>query len=109
MSKDAAAHRSAIVLSVVLLLLVFLGNGCGSSTNAPPTPPIPPAPPTPLFPQTQLEGKCLPKFEVSLPIFGPAGSVPRVDAAAHPNLTVTMTEIDQPVLPQVSMSHAVPS
>ena len=99
MSKDAAGYRSAIVLSVVLLLLAFLGNGCGS-TNAPPTPPVPPAPPTPLFPQTQLLGKCLPKFEVSLPVFGPAGSVSRVDATAHPNLTVTMTEIDQPVLPQ---------
>ena len=38
-------------------------------------------------------------FAVSLPVFGPAGSVPRVDAAAHPRLTVTMKEMTQAVLP----------
>ena len=33
-------------------------------------------------------------------MFGPAGSVPRVDAASHPSLTVTMKETNQAVLPQ---------
>jgi FtsP/CotA-like multicopper oxidase with cupredoxin domain len=37
---------------------------------------------------------------VPLPVFGPAGSIPRVDAAEHYKLTVTMKEIDQAVLPQ---------
>ncbi|MEJ0002867.1 MAG: multicopper oxidase domain-containing protein [Pararobbsia sp.] len=47
----------------------------------------------------KLNGNCFPKFAVSLPVFGPAGPIPRVDAAAHPSLTVTMTEINQQVLP----------
>ena len=33
-------------------------------------------------------------------MFGPAGSIPRVSALAHPQLVVTMKEIDQAVLPQ---------
>ena len=75
--------------------------GCSSFRSFGPDPNPSPGPtPSPLFPQTKLDGNCLPKFVTSLPVFGPAGSVPRVDAAAHPNLTVTMKEIDQPVLPQ---------
>jgi spore coat protein A, manganese oxidase len=54
---------------------------------------------SPLVSQTQLKGNCFPKFAVALPVFGPA-STPRVDAAANPNLTITMKEIDQSVLPQ---------
>jgi spore coat protein A, manganese oxidase len=53
-----------------------------------------------LVQQTLLEPNCVPMFAVPLPVFGPAGSVPRVDAAAHPSLTVTMKEINQAVLPQ---------
>ncbi len=79
-------RRSAITLSVVSLLLI-LGSGCGVSNY---------------IPQTKLDGSCFPRFAVSLPVFGPAGSIPRVDAAAHTNLTVTMTEINQQVLPQGS-------
>ena len=54
---------------------------------------------SPLVPQTQLNGNCFPKFAVAMPVFGPAGT-PRVDGAANPNLTVTMKEVDQAVLPQ---------
>ncbi len=32
-------------------------------------------------------------------MFGPAGTIPRVDALSHNKLTVTMNEIDQAVLP----------
>lgn len=74
---------------MVSLLLMLFGSGCGTSTY---------------IPQTKLDGSCLPKFAVSLPVFGPAGSIPRVDAAGHPNLTVTMTETNQTVLPQGSFA-----
>jgi spore coat protein A, manganese oxidase len=47
----------------------------------------------------KLDGNCFPKFAVSLPVFEPAGSTPRMDAASHPNLMVAMTEINQQVLP----------
>ncbi|MER7468150.1 multicopper oxidase domain-containing protein [Streptomyces sp. NPDC097981] len=53
-----------------------------------------------LVPQTPLSGECIPQFVTLLPVFGPAGSTPRVDAATHRDLTVTMTETDQAVLPQ---------
>ena len=43
---------------------------------------------------------CVPQWAVPLPVFGPAGPIPRVNAAQFPNLTVTMKEIDQVVLPQ---------
>jgi len=33
-----------------------------------------------LVPQTALPGDCIPKFAVPMPVFGPAGSIPRVDA-----------------------------
>ncbi|WP_181799028.1 multicopper oxidase family protein [Kitasatospora acidiphila] len=50
--------------------------------------------------QTPLPGDCVPRFATALPVFGPAGSTPRVDAARHRDLTVTMAETDQAVLPQ---------
>jgi len=53
-----------------------------------------------LVPQTALDGNCIPKFAVPLPVFGPAGSIPRVDAGTHRKLIVTMKEVDQAVLPQ---------
>lgn len=55
-----------------------------------------------LVPQTALPGQCIPQFELPMPVFGPAGPIPRVDAGKHPALTVTMKEIDQAVLPQHS-------
>ena len=49
--------------------------------------------------QNALPGECIPQFAVALPVFGPAGPIPRVNAEWHPALTVTMKEIDQAVLP----------
>jgi spore coat protein A, manganese oxidase len=88
--KEFVAVRllgAATTLSVISLLLFFLGTARGSYASS-------------LVQQKALDGTCVPKFAVSLPVFGPAGSVPRVDAASHPSLTVTMNEIDQAVLPQ---------
>ena len=50
-----------------------------------------------LVPQTALPGQCIPQFQVPLPVFGPAG-IARVDAVQHPQLTVTMKEVNQSVL-----------
>src|SRR5215469_11448133 len=52
-----------------------------------------------LVPQTALPGKCIPKYVVQLPVFGPASSIPRLDTVSHDKITVTMKEIDQAVLP----------
>jgi len=64
-----------------------------------------------LVPQTALPGRCIPQFEVPMPVFGPAGTIPRVDAKKHPSLTVKMKEVDQQVLPPTSTpacgSHAL--
>ncbi len=91
-AKCRAPRRSGITSSVVSLLLMFLGTACSSYASS-------------LVDQKQLDGaNCVPKFAVSLPVFGPAGSVPRVEAAFHPSLTVTMEEINQAVLPQGSVS-----
>jgi spore coat protein A, manganese oxidase len=65
-------------------ILIFAGNS-GASV---------------LVPQTALPGECIPKYAVPLPVFGPAGAIPRVDAVQHPLLQVTMKEINQSVLPQ---------
>ncbi len=54
-------------------------------------------------PQTPLPGGCIPQFQVQLPVFGPAGSIPRVNTKQYPNLKVTMKEINQTVLPQVTI------
>lgn len=53
-----------------------------------------------LVPQTALPGDCIPQFAVPMPVFGPAGNIPRVDALRNPLLTVKMKEVDQAVLPQ---------
>ena len=55
-----------------------------------------------LVPQTPMPGGCVPKFIVPLPVFGPVG-VPRVNAADYPNLTVSMNEVDQQVLPPITI------
>lgn len=55
-----------------------------------------------LVPQTPMPGGCIPKFIVPLPVFGPVG-VPRVNAADHPKLTVSMNEVDQLVLPPITI------
>ncbi len=47
--------------------------------------------------QTPLPGKSIPKFVEPLPVFGPAGPIPRV--AAGSGYTVSMEEFDQQVLP----------
>ena len=97
--KTVGSRRSAIAFSMLSLLLTLLGSGCGSTSTLPK-----PSPSPPIFPQTKLNGDCLPKYAVSLPVFGPSGSIPRVNAASHPNLTVTMKEINQSVLPQGSFA-----
>jgi FtsP/CotA-like multicopper oxidase with cupredoxin domain len=84
-----APRRISTALGVILLLSVVSGISCGDST------------PTRYLPQAKLNINCIPKFAVSLPVFGPAGTVQRVDLAAHPSVTVTMMEIDQQVLPPV--------
>lgn len=70
----------------LLLMGIFLAGGGGVDAST-------------LVPQTALPGDCIPKFAVPMPVFGPAGSIPRVDALKHPALTVTMKEIEQSVLP----------
>lgn len=52
-----------------------------------------------LVQQTWLPGSRIPQFEAQLPVFGPAGSIPRVNALQHPSLKVTMKEINQQVMP----------
>jgi spore coat protein A, manganese oxidase len=97
MSKDAAKHRKPatrsrpgmIALTVAALSSSLFAHGCNSGTDNSPL----------VVAQTKLDGNCFAKFAISLPVFGPAGAIPRVDAAAHPNLTVTMTETNQQVLP----------
>jgi FtsP/CotA-like multicopper oxidase with cupredoxin domain len=72
------------LLAVSCLLSLFAASVAGAST---------------LVPQTALPGACIPQFAVPLPVFGPAGPIPRVNALQHPNITVTMKEVDQQVLP----------
>ncbi len=59
-----------------------------------------------LVPQTALPGQCIPKWQVPMPVFGPAGTIPRVRATQYPYLTVTMKEINQVVLPQTTFPCA---
>lgn len=97
MSKDAAEHRKPatrsrpgmIALTVAALSSSLFAHGCNSGADNSSL----------VVAQTKLDGNCFAKFAISLPVFGPAGAIPRVDAAAHPNLTVTMTETNQQVLP----------
>jgi spore coat protein A, manganese oxidase len=53
-----------------------------------------------LVSQKALPGACIPQFATQMPVFGPGGDSPRVDAFAHPQLDVKMKEVDQAVLPQ---------
>src|SRR5512143_1847487 len=46
--------------------------------------------------QTPLPGNSIPHFVEPLPVFGPAGPIPRI---AGPSITVTMNEVRQMVLP----------
>jgi len=71
-------------LCFVLSTIVFVSSGVYASD---------------LVQQTALPGDCIPKFSTPLPVFGPAGPIPRVDALTHPSLTITMNEINQAVLP----------
>ena len=86
MSKIIERFQLFIMISAVLLPVLIAGSVYASD----------------LVPQTWLPGKNLfPTigFTVPLPVFGPAGNIPRVDVLQHPNITVTMKEIDQQVLP----------
>jgi len=67
-ANSRAPRRSAIISSVVFLSLFVLGNAPSPYASS-------------LVDQTPLDPACIPMFAVSLPLFGPAGSVPRVDAA----------------------------
>ncbi|MGO9450141.1 MAG: multicopper oxidase domain-containing protein [Candidatus Binataceae bacterium] len=87
-SAQPVTGRRFPVAAVIVSMAVIFAWGVGSARASS------------LVRQTQLEGKCIPEFATPLPVFGPAGSIPRVLAAAHPNLTITMEEIDQSVLPQ---------
>src|ERR1700743_3496492 len=114
MSKDAPAHREhvrpspserrpqperahphgsprrrVVTVGVVSLLAIFLASPLSFSADSDPTPP-------PLVKQDPLDGEhCVPMYAVSLPVFGHAGEMPRVDAASHRELTVTMKENNQ--------------
>ncbi len=85
-TRSSASRGRATAVSFVAWLLILLWSGHSANASS-------------LVPQTPLDGNCVPKFAVRLPVFGPAGSVPRVDAFSHPYLTVTMKEVDQAVLP----------
>jgi len=82
MLKRAKSQNLGIVLGV--LLAGAVGSAAAST----------------LVPQTWLPGECIPQFVSPLPVFGPAGNVPRVDALKHPFLTVKMKEVDVQALPE---------
>jgi len=86
-SNPGATTLAMAMAGILALSLIFLWSIGSALASA-------------LVPQTHLNGICIPQFAVPLPVFGPAGSIPRVDALTHRKLTVTMTEIDQAVLPQ---------
>lgn len=83
-------NKSIIVPALVMLtmLLAFSSLNVGSAYASD------------LVQQTALPGSCIPQFAVPLPVFGPAGPIPRVNAMLNSSLTITMKEIDQAVLPQ---------
>jgi spore coat protein A, manganese oxidase len=58
------------IASLATAILIFVGSS-GASV---------------LVPQTALPGQCVPKYAVPLPVFGPAGAIPRVDAVKYPLL-----------------------
>jgi spore coat protein A len=59
--------------------------------------------------QTWLPGECIPQFAVPMPVFGPAGPIPRVDASTNPLLTVIMKEVNQQVLPSFTPGMGCPA
>ncbi len=79
-----------LVMCSALLLVVFLA--VAGSIQA-----------SDQVPQTPLPGSCIPLFKTALPVFGPAGPIPRVNTKTHPDLKVLMQEFDQTVLPQVTV------
>ncbi|SAK67861.1 mulitcopper oxidase domain-containing protein [Caballeronia pedi] len=104
MSRDLKEHRThatrrmrrLIALAAATLSLALLVHGChgDDSGDAPTT-----------VTRTKLDGNCFAKFAIPMPVFGPASPLPRVDARAHPNLTVTMAETEQQVLPPGSYAR----
>jgi len=60
-----------------------------------------------LVTQTWMPGECIPQFVSPLAIFGPGynAALPRVNAASHPFLTVSMVETSQAVLPPVNAGY----
>ena len=60
-----------------------------------------------LVTQTWLPGDCIPQFVSPLAVFGPGynAALPRVNAASHPFLTVSMLETEQAVLPPLSAGY----
>ena len=82
--KNRLLHFSLILLTC---LLVWTVGSLEAST---------------LVPQTALPGACVPQWAMPMPVFGPAGPIPRVNAVTNPFLTVTMKEINQVVLPQTT-------
>ena len=76
--------RPTLIKAAGIVLGVFFAGSGDAST---------------LVPQTALPGGCIPQFAVPMPVFGPAGATPRVNATGHRNITVTMNEIEQAVLP----------
>src|SRR5512143_2183936 len=80
-------RRTSLFNVCIGVLAVFMTVGTGYAST--------------LIPQTALPGDCIPKFASPLPIFGPGynAALPRVDAASHPTLTITMKDVNQLVLP----------
>lgn len=86
MSQDAIAHRkhpmrsrwSAIALTAASVWLVLLGHGCNSNSNGDDD--APGIGPTRIV-QTKLDGTCLPKFAISLPVCGTDGGAARNPSA----------------------------
>jgi spore coat protein A, manganese oxidase len=83
LSPGERCLSNIVIFTLVALIFVFAGFAHASV----------------LVPQTPIDGSCIPQFSVPMPVFGPAGSIPRVNAINHPNLTVTMKETEQQVLP----------
>jgi len=91
---DGLARRLAATFGILCAAALFplIGGSAGASS---------------LVSQTSLPGNCIPQFQVPVPVFGPAGAIPRVDAVSHNKITVTMKEIDQAVLPVGMQSLSV--
>lgn len=88
LAKDGAMPKKARLANVGFIFLGVILLGAFGSARA-----------STLVTQTALPGDCIPQFKVEMPVFGPAGDIPRVDALRHPLLTVKMREVGQTVLP----------